>query len=96
MYYVLYVDDEYDLLDLGKLFLERTPEFRVEIASSARDALALLANRSFDAIVSDYQMSESRFSDSRRDCSACLRATACRILWESSANCALTSPPFWR
>ena len=58
MFTVIYVDDERDLLDLGKLFLERTPEFRVEIASSAKDALALLAIQPCDAIVSDYQMPE--------------------------------------
>ena len=58
MFSVIYVDDERDLLDLGKLFLERTPEFRVEIASSAKDALALLAIQPCDAIVSDYQMPE--------------------------------------
>ncbi|MDP3562998.1 MAG: PAS domain S-box protein, partial [Methanoregula sp.] len=58
MFSVLYVDDEQDLLDLGKLFLEQSPEFRVGITSSARDALALLATQPFDAIVSDYQMPE--------------------------------------
>ena len=56
MYTVLYVDDEPQLLDLGKLFLERTTEFHVEIASSAKDALASPAIQSYDAIVSDYQM----------------------------------------
>ncbi len=56
MFSVLYVDDERDLLELGKLFLEQSPEFHVEIALSAKDALASPAIRSFDAIVSDYQM----------------------------------------
>ncbi len=58
MFSVLYVDDEPDLLELGKLFLERSPEFHVDIAVSAREALDSLAIRSFDAIISDYQMPE--------------------------------------
>lgn len=56
MFSVLYVDDERDLLELGKLFLEQSPEFHVEIALSAKEALELPAIQSFDAIVSDYQM----------------------------------------
>ena len=58
MFSVLYVDDEQALLELGKLFLERTREFKVEIASSAIDALASPAFLSYDVIVSDYQMPE--------------------------------------
>jgi len=58
MYSVLYVDDEEGLLEIAKLFLERTGEFTVETISSARGALDLLASRSFDAIISDYQMPE--------------------------------------
>ncbi|MDO9550206.1 MAG: PAS domain S-box protein, partial [Methanoregula sp.] len=53
---ILYVDDEGDLLELGKLFLERSPDFHVETALSAKAALASPAITSFDAIVSDYQM----------------------------------------
>lgn len=33
---VLYVDDEPDLLDLGKIFLERTGDFRVTIATGVK------------------------------------------------------------
>jgi CheY-like chemotaxis protein len=55
---VLYVDDERDLLELGKIFLEQSPEFRVAISPSANDALASPAFSSYDAIVSDYQMPE--------------------------------------
>jgi PAS domain S-box-containing protein len=58
MFSVLYVDDEQALLELGKLFLERTLEFRVDVASSAIDALASPAFPSYDVIVSDYQMPE--------------------------------------
>ena len=53
---VLYVDDEEDLLELGKLFLEKSGQFRVDTVTSARDALRLLKSTSFEAIVSDYQM----------------------------------------
>lgn len=55
---VLYVDDEPFLLDICKLFLEKTGEFRVQTESSAKDALKRLAHESFDALVSDYQMPE--------------------------------------
>ena len=53
---VLYVDDEYDLLEIGKLFLEQTGDFTVTTALNAPDAIRLLAGEQFDAIVSDYQM----------------------------------------
>jgi PAS domain S-box-containing protein len=56
MYSVLYVDDEPGLLEIGKIFLEDDGEFSVETITSARDALALLNTKTFDAIVSDYQM----------------------------------------
>lgn len=53
---ILYVDDEEELLTLGKIFLERSGEFRVDIISSAQNALKLSHIQSYDAIVSDYQM----------------------------------------
>jgi PAS domain S-box-containing protein len=53
---LLYVDDEPDLLDLCKLFLEREGEFSVAIVTSAREGLQILAEGMIDAIVSDYQM----------------------------------------
>ena len=53
---LLYVDDEPDLLDLCKLFLEREGEFSVVTIPSATSALQLLKERPFDAIISDYQM----------------------------------------
>jgi len=57
-YSVLYVDDEQDLLDLGKLFLERSGRFSVTTAISAAVAMEMLKQQPFDAIVSDYQMPE--------------------------------------
>jgi len=53
---LLYVDDEPDLLDLCKLFLEREGEFSVITVTSAREGLQILAEGMIDAIVSDYQM----------------------------------------
>lgn len=53
---VLYVDDEQTLLEVAKLFLEETGEFRVGTAISAQEALKGDTIRSCDAIVSDYQM----------------------------------------
>ncbi|HIH03905.1 MAG TPA: PAS domain S-box protein [Methanoregulaceae archaeon] len=55
---VLLVDDEPDLLAIGKLFLERAGPFVIETCGSAGAALDLLAREPFDAIVSDYQMPE--------------------------------------
>ena len=53
---ILYVDDEESLLEVGKLFLERSGQFSVDIITSAPEALALLDTETYDAIVSDYQM----------------------------------------
>jgi|GEM_PF-435836 len=55
---ILYVDDEPALLELVRLFLERSGEFRVATSTSAREALANPAIRSYDAIISDYQMQD--------------------------------------
>jgi len=53
---VLYVDDEEMLLDIGKLFLERSGDCSVDIAISARKGIEQMGNKTYDAIVSDYQM----------------------------------------
>lgn len=55
-YSLLLVDDEKDLLTLGKIFLERTGNYRVDTRISAKEALASLQTVSYDAIISDYQM----------------------------------------
>ncbi len=55
---VLYVDDEPALLDITRQFLENTGEFRVDTATCVRDAMKALMERSYDAVVSDYQMTE--------------------------------------
>ena len=53
---VLYVDDEPNLLDIAKRFLERAGEFRVGISTSAQEALDSHSIQSYDAIIADYQM----------------------------------------
>jgi len=53
---LLYVDDEPELLNLARLFLEREGEFSVTTTTSSPDVLRLLEENSFDAIISDYQM----------------------------------------
>ncbi len=53
---ILYVDDEPGLLHIGKLYLEREGEFAVTTIRSAHEAIQLLSEESFDAIISDYQM----------------------------------------
>jgi PAS domain S-box-containing protein len=53
---LLYVDDEPDLLALGKLFLEREGEFSVTTTNSAEDGLQHLSRSTYDAVISDYQM----------------------------------------
>jgi PAS domain S-box-containing protein len=58
MFRVLYVDDETGLLEIGKLFLENTGHFTVDTLPSATEALPLLGSTAYDAIISDYQMSE--------------------------------------
>ena len=56
MYSLLYIDDEPALLEIGRLFLERTGDFTVTCTGSGQEALRELVKTRFDAIVSDYQM----------------------------------------
>ena len=56
MFQVLYVDDEPELLQIGKIFLERHGKFRVDTAASASEGLKLLESGNYEAIVSDYLM----------------------------------------
>ena len=58
MFSVLYVDDEPMLLELAKIFLERTGDFRVDTLTSAVSALDALTRTSYDCIIADYQMPE--------------------------------------
>ncbi|TFG26147.1 response regulator, partial [Candidatus Thorarchaeota archaeon] len=54
---VLLVDDNEPLLEVGSAYMERdATDFEITTASSASKALDILAFKSFDAIISDYQM----------------------------------------
>jgi PAS domain S-box-containing protein len=53
---VLYVDDEKDLLKLGKIFLEKFGNLQVDLADSVQKAMEILSEQRYDAIISDYQM----------------------------------------
>ena len=56
---VLFVDDEPDVLEQAKIFLEREKEeIEVETASSAEEGLELLNEKKYDFIISDYKMPE--------------------------------------
>lgn len=53
---VLYIDDQEDLLNLGKIFLEKSGEIRTDICSSPEKVLEHLNNHPYDAIISDFDM----------------------------------------
>ena len=54
---VLLVDEDSDVLDLTKTFLEREDEaIEATTETSASDALDRLESDSFDCVVSDYSM----------------------------------------
>jgi PAS domain S-box-containing protein len=53
---VLLIDDEPDLLDISKQFLELDRSISVDSSLSAAEALKLIGRREYDVIVSDYQM----------------------------------------
>ncbi len=53
---ILLVDDQPDLLEIARLFLEKDGDLLVDTAASAEEALVLLKERKYDAVVSDYQM----------------------------------------
>ena len=56
---VLFADDDASLLELCKIFLEQTGDFRVDTAESAEEALLQFSKIPFDAIISDYLMPET-------------------------------------
>lgn len=53
---VLFIDDEADILDIAKLFLQREKDFQITTIEDVEEALILLADQQYDIIVSDYQM----------------------------------------
>jgi PAS domain S-box-containing protein len=55
---LLYVDDEPDLLEVAKAFIEDTTNIKVDTASSASESIMKMKAAHYDAIISDYQMPE--------------------------------------
>ncbi len=55
---VLCVDDEVSFLELAKLLLEKGGSIELHVASSAVEALRMLADMEYDVIVSDFSMPE--------------------------------------
>jgi len=55
---VLLIDDEPALLEVLRLFSERSHEMSVHTAQSAKEALGILPDKRFDAIIVDYDMPE--------------------------------------
>ena len=53
---VLYVDDEPVLLEIGKMYLERADGIVVTTAETPEEAIPMIKDGGFDAVVSDYQM----------------------------------------
>ena len=53
---ILFVDDEYHLLDLTKTYLEKSYNFTVDTASNGEEALKKLEETRYDAVLSDYDM----------------------------------------
>lgn len=56
MIQILLVDDQKVLLDITRLFLEKGGDISVDTALSAQEALSMLSQKKYDAIVSDYEM----------------------------------------
>lgn len=53
---VLYVDDDCALLEVCKLYFDQRGSVAITCAASAKIAIELLKTRSFEVIISDYQM----------------------------------------
>ncbi len=53
---VLFVDDESSVLDLAKIFTEQSGDFTITTVPNATEAIRLLLQERFDAIISDYQI----------------------------------------
>jgi PAS domain S-box-containing protein len=53
---IILADDEPSLLELGKVFLERTGDLKVITALGAEEAMEILRSTKVDGIISDYQM----------------------------------------
>lgn len=56
MFCLLHVDDEGDMLDVCRCYLERKGEFKVDTVASGEEALTRISEKEYDAIISDYMM----------------------------------------
>lgn len=56
MVHILIIDDDPDILDIVRMELEENPQWKVDTAQSAIDALHMTGTTRFDIIVSDYMM----------------------------------------
>jgi len=55
---ILMIDDQQDLLDVSRLYLERRKTMTVETVTSAKEALVLTKRKVYDAIIVDFDMPE--------------------------------------
>ncbi|MCP1661533.1 MAG: PAS domain S-box protein [Methanocalculus sp. MSAO_Arc1] len=53
---LIYIDDEQALLDLGKIFLERSGHFSVDTEVDPEKGLKRILSGEYDAVISDFQM----------------------------------------
>ncbi|MCP1715433.1 PAS domain S-box-containing protein [Methanocalculus alkaliphilus] len=53
---IIYIDDEPALLEIGKIFLERTGHYAVDVEADPESALGRVLTGGYDAVISDYQM----------------------------------------
>jgi PAS domain S-box-containing protein len=60
---ILVVDDLKELLDVIKFILESNPGFKVDTATSVKEALSYLKDHEYDIIISDYYMPEENGLD---------------------------------
>lgn len=58
MFRILVVDDEPALLELTRIYLERSGDLQVDVTTSPLQALDMVAADPYDAIVADYEMPE--------------------------------------
>ena len=53
---LLYVDDQEELLDVGKRFLEKSGEISADTCPLPDMVMNKIQQKSYDAIISDYEM----------------------------------------
>ena len=53
---ILFIDDDRDILEIGKKFLELTGDLSVDTSDSPGEALGMIRSGSYHAVVSDYEM----------------------------------------